>query len=726
MALKREHCRIAFFVGLLRKFAMKDNDSSPDDAAILRRRAEDIALKNAPRPPDIIDAMSPEEARLAMHELLVHQIELEMQNDELRRTQVELEAARARYFDLYDLAPLGYCTISVKGMILEANLTAATLIGVARSALVKQPISRFIHKDDQDIYYLHRKHLLETGAPQVCELRMLKDDGSIFWAHLAATAALAEGEKTLCRVIMRDITTRKQAEELLRENEQNYRTLANSGQALVWTAGTDKLCNYFNTVWLDFTGRTIDQEMGNGWAEGVHPDDLQKCLDIYTGSFDRREKFSMEYRLRRRDGEFRWLLDDGCPRYDSRGEFIGYIGHCLDISEHKRAGEEKAKLESQFQQAQKMESVGRLAGGVAHDFNNMLGVILGHTEMAMEQADPSQPLFADLVEIRKAAERSADLTRQLLAFARKQTVAPKVLDLNETVEGTLKMLRRLIGENIDLAWLPQAGLWQVKIDPSQIDQVLANLCVNARDAINGIGRVTIETGKIHFDEAYCTQNAGFLSGEFVMLTVSDNGGGMDKETQLHIFEPFFTTKDVGQGTGLGLATVYGIIRQNEGFINVYSEPGQGTIFRIYLPRYKGKALQMQKEVPSIPAQRGNETILLVEDEPGILKITSMMLKKQGYSVIEAGTPGEAIRLAREHAGEIHLVLTDVVMPEMNGRDLARNLMSLYPDIRCMFMSGYTADIIANQGIIEEGVNFIQKPFTLKDLSTAVRAALGRN
>ncbi|MBI5843161.1 MAG: response regulator [Deltaproteobacteria bacterium] len=525
---------------------------------------------------------------------------------------------------------------------------------------------------------------------------------------------------------MRDITTRKQAEELLRENEQNYRTLANSGQALVWTAGTDKLCNYFNTVWLDFTGRTIDQEMGNGWAEGVHPDDLEKCLDIYTGAFDRREKFSMEYRLRRRDGEFRWLLDDGCPRYDSRGEFIGYIGHCLDITEHKRAGEERAKLESQFQQAQKMESVGRLAGGVAHDFNNMLGVILGHTEMAMEQVDPTQPLFADLIEIRKAAERSADLTRQLLAFARKQTVAPKVLDLNETVEGTLKMLRRLIGENIDLAWLPQASLWQVKIDPSQIDQILANLCVNARDAINGIGRVTIETGKIHFDEAYCTQNAGFLCGEFVMLTVSDNGCGMDKETKLHIFEPFFTTKDVGQGTGLGLATVYGIIRQNEGFINVYSEPGHGTIFRIYLPRYTGKASQVQKEVPSIPAQRGQETILLVEDEPGILKITSMMLKNQGYSVIEAGTPGEAIRLAREHAGEIHLVLTDVVMPEMNGRDLARNLMSLYPDIRCMFMSGYTADIIANQGIIEEGVNFIQKPFTLKDLSAAVRKALDKN
>ncbi len=261
---------------------------------------------------------------------------------------------------------------------------------------------------------------------------------------------------------------------------------------------------------------------------------------------------------------------------------------------------EKLSLESQLRQAQKMESVGRLAGGVAHDFNNMLGVIIGHTELALEQMDPAQPLFTSMQEIRKAALRSADLTRQLLAFARKQTVAPKVLDLNETVEGMLKMLRRLIGEDIDLVWLPDSDLWPVKMDPSQIDQILANLCVNARDAIEGVGKITIETHKVTFDEAYCADHSGFIPGDFVMLAVSDDGQGMDKETLDKIFEPFFTTKGIGKGTGLGLATVYGIVKQNNGFINVYSEPGQGTTFKIYLPRHAAETEQMERKARLLP------------------------------------------------------------------------------------------------------------------------------
>jgi PAS domain S-box-containing protein len=389
----------------------------------------------------------------------------------------------------------------------------------------------------------------------------------------------------------------------------------------------------------------------------------------------------------------------------------------------KRAEAEKDRLEEQLQQAQKMESVGRLAGGVAHDFNNMLGVILGHADLALEQMAAEHPVHADLAEIRKAAGRSADLTRQLLAFARKQTIAPKVLDLNETVEGMLNMLRRLIGEDIQLNWRPGAELWPAKVDSSQIDQILTNLCVNARDAIAGVGQITIETGNTAFDAAYCADHAELAPGDYVRLSVSDSGCGMDKETLSHLFEPFFTTKGVGRGTGLGLATVYGAVKQNNGFISTCSEPGQGTMITIHLPRHAEKGGQAQKEAPVQPDVRGRETILLAEDEPSILKLTTKMLEKLGYTVLAASTPGEAIRLAREHTGNVHLLITDVVMPEMNGRDLAKNVLSIYPDIRRLFMSGYTADVIAHHGVLDEGVYFIQKPFAMKELAAKVRETL---
>ena len=367
--------------------------------------------------------------------------------------------------------------------------------------------------------------------------------------------------------------------------------------------------------------------------------------------------------------------------------------------------------------------MGRLAGGVAHDVNNVLSVILGHAELAMTQVDGTDRLHRHLREIRKAARHSAALTGQLLAFARKQTVAPKVLELNDTVAGMLKMLRRLIGEDIELLWRPGDDLWPVRIDPAQIDQILANLSVNARDAIAGVGKATIETANVTIDEAFCADHAGLVPGEYVLLAVSDDGCGIDKATQEHLFEPFFTTKEVGKGTGLGLATVYGIVKQNNGFINVYSEPKRGATFKIYLPRYLGKAAQIQKAGLEEPVGRGRETVLLVEDDPAILDIGRMMLEDFGYRVLTANTPGEAIRIAEEHAGMIDLLMTDVVMPEMNGRDLAKQVLSLYPDIKRLFMSGYTADVIAHQGVLDEGVNFIQKPFSMQALAAKVREVL---
>jgi len=421
-------------------------------------------------------------------------------------------------------------------------------------------------------------------------------------------------------------------------------------------------------------------------------------------------------------GESYWD-DIGVPIKDAYGNIISIVKIARNVTDIRRAEIEKIRLDNQYRQAQKMESVGRLTGGVAHDFNNMLGVILGCTELALNEVEPSQPVFASLQEIRMAAERSSDLTRQLLAFARRQPVEPKVLYLNGTVEGMLKILRRLIGEDVDLVWLPGSALWSVKIDPAQIDQILANLCVNALDAIMNVGRITIETGNIAIDEAYCAGQPRFVPGEYILLTVSDDGCGMNKETLDKLFEPFFTTKEVSKGTGLGLAMVYGIIKQNNGFISVHSEQGIGTTLRIYLPRYTGKTAQVQNEGTVKPVRRGHETILLVDDEPAIRKTTAIMLERQGYTVLAADTPGEAIRLAREFTGQIHLLLTDVVMPKMKGRELAKNILIHHPKINCLFMSGYTADVITNNEVLDEDVYFIQKPFTIQDLADKVRQVM---
>ncbi len=394
-----------------------------------------------------------------------------------------------------------------------------------------------------------------------------------------------------------------------------------------------------------------------------------------------------------------------------------------DISESKKAEEERQKLQAQLQQAQKIEAVGQLAGGVAHDYNNELSVIIGFTELAMEDLDPIEERYGHLKEVLSAAHRSADITRQLLAFARKQTVAPKVLDLNATIANMLKMLKRLIGEGIDLSWMPGTDVWSIKIDPYQIDQILANLCVNARDAIENVGKISIETKNLSFDKSYCADHAEFAPGEYVLLAISDDGSGMTAETMKKIFEPFFTTKALNQGTGLGLATVHGIVKQNNGVINVYSEPAKGTTFKIYLPRYKGQSVEiLSKSTSTIPSGHG-ETILLVEDDISILNLQQKILEEMGYDVLAANSPNEAITLAEERADEISLLLTDVVMPEMNGRELSVQLQLLCPQIKTIYMSGYTANVIAHHGVLEEGVSFISKPFTKQELASKVRETL---
>jgi signal transduction histidine kinase/ActR/RegA family two-component response regulator len=429
--------------------------------------------------------------------------------------------------------------------------------------------------------------------------------------------------------------------------------------------------------------------------------------------------------LRQAKAEIMRLNEDLEQRVIDRTGELAKINEELrrEIADRRRAEKEREDLQMQLIQAQKLESLGRLAGGVAHDFNNMLAVILGYTELALLELTDQHGVRGGLEEVMAAAKRSANLVGQLLAFARKQMVNPVPIDLNDSLPGMLKMLRRLIGEDIDLAFMPAHALWKVRVDPSQLDQLLANLTINARDAIAGVGKVSIETGNVTLDEEFCAVHPGCVPGDYVLLAVSDNGRGMDKETLSDIFEPFFTTKEMGMGTGLGLATVYGVVKQNDGFIYVDSELGQGTTFKIYLPRFESESVESPIGKTKEEVQIGTETVLLVEDEEAVLKLGRILLEQLGYMVLTARAPNEAIRLAEVYAGRIDLLVTDVVLPEMNGRDLAERLTSIRPYMKCLYMSGYSANVIAQRAVLPAGVHFIQKPFMKEALAKKVRETL---
>jgi PAS domain S-box-containing protein len=419
----------------------------------------------------------------------------------------------------------------------------------------------------------------------------------------------------------------------------------------------------------------------------------------------------------------RWLHTRKIPILNDGGDATHLLGISIDITERKRAVETmRAGLEEQLRQAQKMEAVGRLAGGVAHDFNNLLSIVLSYTDLILGQIEPESPFRADLDEIHRAGARAAELTRQLLAFSRQQVLQPRRLDLNEVLAGMERMLPRLLGEHIEIAFRKAEGLHAVNADPSQIDQVLMNLVINARDAMPDGGKLTIETANVILDPQVASEHLDARPGPHVMLAVSDTGVGMDRATLGRIFEPFFTTKETGRGTGLGLSTVFGIVKQSGGSLWVYSEPGQGSTFKIYLPVVEGMA-ERPRPAPVAGDLHGHETVLLVEDEEQVRTLASHLLRRLGYRVLEASRASEALALADAHNGEIDLLLTDVIMPEMGGRELAAKLVAERPETRVLFMSGYTDDAIVHHGVLDEGMQFLQKPLTPDTLARRVREVL---
>jgi two-component system, cell cycle sensor histidine kinase and response regulator CckA len=605
------------------------------------------------------------------------------------------------------------------------------LFGWKAEDLVGRNAYDFIHPDDMESARAFAASVLaRPGASATHELRYRCGDGQYRWVEYSGVNLLHDAEIAGVLGSYRDISARKIGEETASRSRDLLTNLARLVPGVIYQYRLDpdgrSAFPYSSPGMNDIYEVTPDavREDASPVFSRLHPEDAGEVSRKIVESARTLQIFQCEFRVVLPRQGLRWRWSQAFPERTANGGTLWH-GIIMDITERKLAEAEREKLQSELAHAQRMESVGRLAGGVAHDFNNMLSVIMGRTEILLDDAPKEGPLHDNLTEIARAAERSAALTRQLLAFARKQTVTRRPMDLNEAISGMLAMLRRLIGEDITLEWKPGPDLWPVLADPSQIDQILANLCVNARDAIAGVGSVVIATAGLSLDSAFCEAHEGTRPGDHVRISVSDTGSGMDQDVMSHLYEPFFTTKPKGKGTGLGLSTIYGIVKQNRWLIQVESAAGQGTTFLIYLPRHHALSA-VEEPQPAAPAAVYVEeaVILVVEDEPWLLKVAREMLESSGYTVLEADGPERALEVATGYPGEIHLLLTDVIMPDLNGPDLARQLREIRPQLRHMFMSGYTADVLAPHGVLDEGVVLVEKPFTRLTLLQKVKEALG--
>jgi two-component system, cell cycle sensor histidine kinase and response regulator CckA len=649
---------------------------------------------------------------------------------ERKQAEEALRQSEERYRTILENIEDGYYEVDLPGNFTFFNDSLCRMLGYSRDEMIGMGNQQYTDQENRKKLFQAFNEVYRTGEPtKEFDWEVFRKDGTKVFGEISVSLIKdSKGKPIGFRGIARDITERKRAEEALRNSEERFRIAAKSSSDLIWDWGIlDGNLEWFGNIdeRLGYNPgefpRTID-----AWEKIIHPDEHDRVMTALDQHLKMHKPYMEEYRVQRKDGTFCYWTDRGTAFWDEKGNPFKMIGACEDITERKRAEEENTVLQEQLRQSQKMEAVGRLGGGIAHDFNNLLTVIKGYSQLSLLDLKESDPLWGNIQEIQKATQRAADLTRQLLAFSRRQILDLKVLDLNALLKDLDKMLRRIIGEDIELITLLAGDLGRVKIDPGQIEQVILNLAVNSRDAMPSGGKLTIETANVVLDEEYAHAHVAVIPGHYVRLSISDTGVGMPRELKEKVFEPFFTTKEKGKGTGLGLSMVYGIVKQIGGNIWVYSEPGHGTTFKIYLPRVEEQldTFDALDETDSFP--RGGETVLLVEDDPSVQDLALRLLRQQGYTVLEAANGVAALHVAQEHGGEkIHLLLTDVVMPQMGGKELADQLKIFRPDVKVLYTSGYTDDAIVHHGVLEPGTHFLQKPFSLKTLSHKVREVLDR-
>ncbi len=615
-----------------------------------------------------------------------------------------------------------------------ASPSLVAVLGYPVEEFVGRNIFGFMHPEDlEKTRGLFAECLRSPEKPIRCECRYRHRDGS--WRNIEAVGVNRLGDLAIGAIIanFRDVTDRRQAEEArlrlaeersqteaaLRESEDRFRSYVETSADWVWASDPQGRITYSNAAVFDVLGYRPEELQGVDSFDLMHAEDREPCRAVLVDCVARKCGWqNITVRWRRKDGAYRDVESTGVPFLDATGDLVGFRGVDRDVTDRRR-------LEDQLRQAQKMEAVGRLAGGIAHDFNNLLTAILGYSKLMLARPDPGPDWRQEILEIQAAAQRAASLTHQLLAFGRRQVLVPEALDLGAVVSAMARMLQRMIGENVPLRTLISPDRGTVTADRSQIEQILMNLAVNARDAMPQGGTLTIEVADAALDSEYENNHPGARVGNYVMLSVRDTGTGMDATTRSHLFEPFFTTKEVGKGTGLGLATVYGIVKQSGGYIGVETRPGEGTVFQVFLPRVAAPP-NVQEAAPAFgPLATGNETILIVEDDRAVRLLVRDVLEAAGFKVLEAPGGREALRLARDHDGPIHLLLADVIMPGMGGREVSDRVAEIRPGVPTLYMSGYTDDAIVRHGVAVRDVDFIQKPFAPDALTRRVRAILDR-
>ena len=654
---------------------------------------------------------------------------LESEIAERRRAEDSLLESEQRLWTIIHSSPIGIAVSTVKeGRILDLNKAMLRQIGRQREDVIGRTALElgFWRSPEDRADVLRMVH--DQGGLSNYEIPILQPDAepktslvSMQWIELRGTP---------CVVIFSiDVTERREALDALEQMLERFSLAARGAQDGFWDTQPELggiFDNPMSPIWysprlkelLGFTDAEFPDVLGS-WMSRLHPDDLDRVRKAIEAHLDRRVPFNIEYRLRVKSGEYRWFAAVGQAVWDHQGRPVRMAGSLRDLTEKRR-------LEEQFYHAQKMEAVGRLAGGIAHDFNNLLTAMMGYADLVLDQIGALGPLAHEVEQIIAGGRRAASLTRQLLAFSRKQVLTPEVLSLTTVVADAERMLRRVIGAHIELSTAMDSELGLVNADPSQIEQIIMNLALNARDAMPGGGRLTLETQNVDLDQHYAQIHPEVTAGRYVMLAVSDTGSGISPEVQERIFEPFFTTKEVGRGTGMGLAAVFGIVKQSGGHIEVCSEPGRGATFRIYLPRLIDTTVAPKVPAPRGHNPRGTETILIVEDDTAVRQLTNRILTNCGYRVFEAANGAEALAICERTAEPLDLMITDVVMPKIGGHELVERVSTLRPGLSILYISGYPDGAILNQGGIAAGTQFLQKPFTPQNLARRVRDILDRS